>query len=189
MSRKQEAMAAVRTNPKSSKAWSDLGDVLAAEGQLEKAKESYLRAIQLDPSNEAAQEGMFSASMAQAQTEPAPEPPPQRSAPPPTPPAARETPPPASSSKGGAKASDSVAAKESRERREAAARPTPTPPPASMGAGSGKSTINLRKRPPHPKKPGQARIIAGIVGVLLLPTLCACSLVFYVLSLAFGGGS
>src|SRR5262245_941608 len=119
MSRKQEVMSAVRANPKSSKAWSDLGDVLAEEGQLEKAKEPYLRAIQLDPTNEAAQAGMLSASMAEAQADLPPEPPPQRAAPVQTPPPARET-PPTTPARGGARAVDSVPkeTKEPKERRD-----------------------------------------------------------------------
>lgn len=58
MNRLQEAMSAVRTNPKSSTAWSDLGHALLEEKQIEKAKQSYQRALQLDPMNEVAQEGI-----------------------------------------------------------------------------------------------------------------------------------
>lgn len=53
-----EAMTAVRANPKSAVAWSELGDALVGEGQLEKARESYQRALQLDPLCTAAQVGL-----------------------------------------------------------------------------------------------------------------------------------
>lgn len=54
----REAMAAVRSNPRSALAWSELGDALVGEGQLEKARESYQRALQLDPLCAGAQSGL-----------------------------------------------------------------------------------------------------------------------------------
>lgn len=58
MSRLQDAMSDVRSNPYNPNAWTNLGDLLMGDGQIEKARQSYQRALQLDHENEAAQLGL-----------------------------------------------------------------------------------------------------------------------------------
>jgi tetratricopeptide (TPR) repeat protein len=46
----EEAMAAIRANPDNARAWFALGQMLTAEGENEKARDSLRRALALDPS-------------------------------------------------------------------------------------------------------------------------------------------
>lgn len=52
---RNEAMAKVKANPTDPHAWLDLAALLAMEGAIREAKESYKRALLLDPSSEEAQ--------------------------------------------------------------------------------------------------------------------------------------
>ncbi len=57
MSPIKTAMSAVRADPKNSRAWSTLGEALAAEGLEARAREAFERALLLDPLNGAARGG------------------------------------------------------------------------------------------------------------------------------------
>lgn len=177
MSRKQQAMAAVRTNPKSSKAWADLGDALAEEGQYEKAKESYQRALQLDPANGKAQQGLAATISAALMQDGPPPAAPEAASPPP-----RET---STRSKTVDTPAPKAAAKESSKTAPRPAAAAPPPPP--RGSAGMKGTITLRRPLPKTVRPSQGRLMAGVGMILALPLLCLCGFVLLLAQLTSGG--
>jgi tetratricopeptide (TPR) repeat protein len=54
----QEAMAAIKLNPKSADAWTDLGAALADNGEFDKARDCFNRALKFDPNNARAAYGL-----------------------------------------------------------------------------------------------------------------------------------
>jgi tetratricopeptide (TPR) repeat protein len=183
MSRLREAMDAVRTNPKNAGMWVTLGEILLAERQLEKATQSFQRALQLEPTNAAAQRGLAQILLADPGG-----PPPGRSTPPetrtpsaprptaqsfqalPPTPAQRQTPPPArESAPRTARPPVETSVPVSRE-APAMNRPLPR-----SQAGS---AMEMRTPPPPPIKPTQGRMMAGILTLVLIPVLCLCALIF-----------
>lgn len=161
----QTAMAAVRQNPKSSKAWSDLGDALLEAGQRQKAQESYQRALQLDPLNAAAQAGIANALQTGTSTAS-------------TPPAPAAT------------MLDSMPATPPRQGRAQVVQEDmveePTPGPAAAKEKPARPPATRREPPPWPKKPTRNRMMAGIIGALLLPLLCVCGLMWAFINLFSG---
>lgn len=186
MSRLQDAMSAVRANPNSSNVWSNLGDLLMTEGQVNKAKESYQRALQLDHQNLAAQQGLANA-LAAAQLEAFPE---------------EEIPP--------AESSPPIASRSIAEPAAPSVAPPVAPEPfnspeemlfaasAEMmpdidddletsntitfadnlpeGSGLGKVSPVFRDPEPMPEKPSRGRVWAGVAILAMIPLFCLCSL-------------
>lgn len=187
MSRLREAMDAVRANPKNAGAWVILGELLGADGQTEKATQSFQRALQLDPTNITAQRGLAqilladkggnagagglgtgrltppptnpSTPRATAQSMPAlpPHSAPSRNASPP--PSPRPT-------------REAPAPPRSPISREEAAPRRPAPRPNAGAA------VEMRTPPPQAIKPSQGRMMAGMAFLVLIPLLCLCALVF-----------
>lgn len=183
MSRLRDAMSAVRANPNSSNVWSNLGDILMTEGQVNKAKESYQRALQLDHQNLAAQQGLANA-LAAAQLDAFPE---------------EEIPP--------AESSPPIA---SRSIGEPPVAPEPFNPPEDVvfaasaemmpdidddletsntitfadnlpdGPGLGKVSPVFRDPEPMPEKPSRGRVWVGVAILALIPLFCLCSLLIFV---------
>ncbi len=141
----REAMAAVRTNPKDAMAWSALGDTLAQEKQLEKARESYQRALQLDPLCAAAQAGL-AATLMQAAGEPPAVPPVEVEPPRPTLSFLPSRAEPVGSEQAGLPAARATAQRRARQ-----------------------------AVPPWPEKPGRGRMVVGLFLVLFLPSVCLCA--------------
>lgn len=177
MSRLDDAMAAVRINPKDSKAWSDLGELLVEAGQIEKAKQSFQRALQFDPTNQAAQRGLSGAFTAETPVAPPvrPTPPvPERSAPSPSRPAeSRTTPPPTPRP-----TTPEIREESSTAPRgiDTAPRPALTPQRAAASSSAAGERSLFRKPPPPPQKPSQTRIMMGlaVIGVVMALCLVAC---------------
>lgn len=172
MSRLREAMDAVRANPKNAAAWVALGDQLGADGQIEKATQSYQRALQLDPTNATAQRGLAQILLAGNNAIGA-----ERNAPPvaPTPrPTAQSMAalPPAPTPTRPARPDPTISAPRPAISREEAAPRRPNP------RSQGGSALEMRTPPPQAIKPSQGRMMAGILVLLLIPLLCLCALVF-----------
>lgn len=182
MSRLDDAMVAVRTNPKDSKAWSNLGELLVADGQIEKGKQSFQRALQLDPTNQAAQRGLSGAFAAETPVAPplapsrpaAPPPAPERTTPTASRPAeSRPAPPPPA---------PRTPAPQSREERSTPVKSTDTAPRPALSpqratpTGAASERAQFRKPPPPPQKPSQTRVMMGlaVMGVIIALCLVAC---------------
>lgn len=185
MNQLQEAMSAVRTNSKSSKAWSDLGQALLEQKKLEKAKQSYQRALQLDPENEAAQQGIRMTLMPeQSVTEP--ETPPsskkpasEKASPPPKAPPRKVEPEPQPKAK--SKPVESRFSGEKDDEEDLADEPIrfSIERPNKVSAEKEKEkAIVFHDPPPPPEKPSPGRLWLGIFLMLLLPSLCLCGLFF-----------
>jgi hypothetical protein len=180
MSRLREAMDAVRANPKNAGAWVTLGEQLGAAGQIEKATQSFQRALQLDPTNSAAQRGLAQILLADtggnsgASTPPPSAPMPRATAQnlpalPPAPTARRESPSPRPTRI----EPEPISAPRSAITREEASAPRRTTSRPNAGAA-----MEMRTPPPQAIKPTQGRMMAGILFLVLVPLLCLCALVF-----------
>jgi hypothetical protein len=188
MSRLREAMDAVRSNPKNAGAWVILGELLGADGQTEKATQSFQRALQLDPTNITAQRGLAQILLADKGgnagagglgT--------GRLTPPPTNPStpratAQSMPalPPHS-----APSHDASPPRAPRPTREAPV--TPSRPPISREEAAPRRTaprpnagaaVEMRTPPAQAIKPSQGRMMLGIGFLIAIPLLCLCALVF-----------
>ena len=181
MSGLKEAMNAVREHPKHAGSWVALGEILLAEHQLDKATQSFQRALQLEPTNNAAQRGLAQILLAgnggttsSAPTRPAPTSPSSRSAPPtqasPAPrPVPSQTPPRSQT--------------QPRTERTVAAPPRTPSPPAMRDSQISRpqrgvaAPMELRTPPPRPRKPSQTRMMMGFMFLGLVPLLCVCLLV------------
>ena len=187
MSRLQDAMSAVRANPNSSNVWSNLGDILITEGQVNKAKESYQRALQLDHQNLAAQQGLANAlAAAQQDTFPEEEIPPAESPPPitrsleepPSPPIPSVTMKPTSSPQEVVFAASSDMMPDIDDDLETSKTIT-FADNLPEGPGLGKVSPIFRDPEPWPEKPSRGRIWVG-VGILgMIPLFCLCSLLIF----------
>jgi hypothetical protein len=74
----QEAMQAIKANPKSADAWTDLGAALADNGELDKARDCFNRALKFDPNNARAAYGLVLLDTPAEAPEPEPEPEPEQ---------------------------------------------------------------------------------------------------------------
>lgn len=193
MSQLRDAMAAVKASPKNPAAWIALGDLLASEGQSDKATQSYQRALQLDPTNQAAQRGLAqliiqnagSASPAAPSTPVRPTPPeqnrpatPSRPVPEPrraTPPSEVRRPqsPPATSQR---RSAEERVSRPTPRREESIAAPRTEPSATSSSVGKMASTFEMRERPARPQKPSEGRLRAGLLFIVFIPVLCICAL-------------
>lgn len=192
MNQLQKAMSAVRINPKSSKAWSDLGDALLEQKQIEKAKQSYQRALQLDPENEAAQEGirttLISAqSVSKAEAPPSsktstpknvnpPSPPPRPAKSERQPKAKRESARHVVKSEVEDKSSD----KSKRADEEKIADDSISFSRGRTSNVSAEKEIVFRDPPPPPQKPSSMRQSIGLFMIFLLAFLCVCAPLIFV---------
>ena len=182
MSRLRDVMDAVRTNPHNSKAWSNLGDLLMEQGQVNKAKESYQRALQLDHHNKQAQEGLANALAAALPTTP-----PEDAAP--------------SADLSDARTRD-LSEPSMGSFPPASPEDSPDPPLADgifdleddialpdtitfadtlpEGANISQVPPIFRDPEPQPEKPSQARLWLGVGILSLIPLFCLCSLLLLV---------
>ncbi len=186
MSRLQDAMSAVRANPNSSNVWSDLGDLLMTQGQVNKAIESYQRALQLDHQNPAAQQGLAN-SLAAAQLDAFPEEEIQPAeSPPPITRLQDEDPPvpvvrmtPVSSPQEVVFAASADMMPDIDDDLETSKTIT-FADNLPEGPGLGKVSPVFRDPEPLPEKPSRGRVWVG-VGILgMIPLFCLCSLLIFV---------
>ena len=189
MSRLRDAMSVVRANPQNSNAWSNLGDQLMVEGQVEKAKESYQRALQLDHQNEAAQQGLVNALAAAREAllpeqeivpaEPSPPITSRSIAEPPvpaTPPIVDEPSPPSAEAIFAASADMMPDIVDDLETSNTITFADNLP----EGSGLGKVSPVFRDPEPMPEKPSRGRIWVGVGILAMIPLFCLCSLLFLV---------
>ena len=181
MSRLREAMDAVRANPKNAGAWVILGELLGADGQTEKATQSFQRALQIDPTNITSQRGLAHISLADKggnAEEPglcsgrlthSPDNPPT---PPHTAPERPLPARPASATATARPARETPAPSRTAISREEAA---PRRPASRPNAGA---AVEMRTPPPQPIKPSQGRMMMGMGFLIAIPLLCLCALVF-----------
>ena len=188
MSRLQDAMSAVRANPNSSNVWSNLGDILMTEGQVNKAKESYQRALQLDHQNLAAQQGLANAlAAAQLEAFPEEEIPPAESPPPitrsldepPTPPVPVVTMTPVPSPDEVVFAASSDMMPDIDDDLETSKTIT-FADNLPEGPGLGKVSPVFRDPEPLPEKPSRGRVWVGVGILATIPLFCLCSLLVLV---------
>ena len=181
MSRRRAAMGAVSANPNNAGAWVILGELLGADGQTEKATQSFQRALQLDPTNITAQRGLAQILLADkggnaeagglgtGRLTPSP-------ANPPTPRATAQNmpalPPNAEPSPTARPARETPAPSRAPISREEAA---PRRPASRPNAGA---AVEMRTPPPQPIKPSQGRMMMGMGFLIAIPLLCLCALVF-----------
>lgn len=186
MSGLKEAMNAVRENPKHAGSWVALGEILLAEHQLEKATQSFQRALQLEPTNSAAQRGLAQILLAgsggaSASARPTPSTG--------TPRPAATTPPPAASrppvSQTPLRSDSRTPPPRAQVPPRSVATPPPTPsaplmrdteiPRAQRGVAA---PMELRTPPPRPKLPSPGRVRLGLFFLALIPLLCICVAAF-----------
>jgi hypothetical protein len=172
MSRLREAMDAVRTTPKNASAWVNLGELLAADGQSEKARQSFQRALQLEPTNSTAQQGLAQILLANRGGTMTP----QGNLG-----TGRLTPPPPSTASRTPTDPHPVMPS-----RDSAPQPTITradtvsPRPNNRPVSSG---TTLRPPLPPAVKPSQERFTMGLVVLVAVPLLCLCALIVAVAQL------
>lgn len=188
MNQLQKAMSAVRTNPKSSKAWSDLGQALFEQKQIEKAKQSYQRALQLDPENKAAQQGIAMTLMPSPSVFDTEAPPsskraaPEKVSPPLEAPPRKVEPQPKAKRQSPRKAvtKSEVEPKPSAKSKLADEENIADEPISLSGRRPTNASAEKEKKivfhdpPPPPEKPSPGRVWLGIILILLFGFLCVC---------------
>lgn len=195
MNQLQKAMSAVRTNPKSSKAWSDLGDALLEQKQIEKAKQSYQRALQLDPENKAAQQGIAmtlrpAQSVSKAEAPPSSKTPAAKKVSPPSSPprSVKPEPQPKARRDSARKAVvKSDVEDKSSDKSKLAHEEDIADDSISFSRGRTSSVsaekekaIVFRDPPPPPQKPSSMRQSIGLFIIFLLAFLCVCAPLIFV---------